>query len=56
MAPGKQSATSGEDNENDGKRGRPALDPEDRNSPEDTAQTGAQPKPSSEDGSEPQEE
>lgn len=56
VAPGKQPATSGEDNENDGKRGRPALDPEDRNSPEDTAQTGAQPKPSSEDGSEPQEE
>ena len=59
VAPGKQPASSNEgdaDNSSDGKRGRPALDPEDRNSPEDTAITGAQPKPSNEDGSEPQEE
>ena len=59
VAPGKQPASSNEgdaDNSSDGKRGRPALDPEDRNSPEDTAIPGAQPKPSNEDGSEPQEE
>lgn len=44
-----------EQSEGDGKRGRPRKSDEERNSPEDNAVTGAQPKPSNEDGSERQE-
>ena len=42
--------------ENDGKIGRPRMDDGERTSDEENARTGAQPKPSNPDGSEPQEE
>lgn len=56
----KPGAKTSDDNKNqsdgDGKVGRPKLDDSERNSPEEDAQTGAQPKPSNPEGSESQEE
>ena len=51
--------TNNQDNDDnqsggDGKVGRPKMDPSERNSPEDNAATGAQPKPSNPEGSEQQ--
>lgn len=43
-----------EETDNNGRIGRPKKDESERNSPEDNAQTGAQPKPSNPDGSESQ--
>jgi len=50
------SDTDNNDSDGDGKIGRPKMDDSERNSPEDNAQTGAQPKPSNPEGSESQEE
>ena len=54
VAPGSAVSDNNDNETNDGKIGRPKLEDSERNSPEDTAQTGAQPKPSIPEGSEPQ--
>ena len=58
VAPNKKASATNNNDSSDGdvKIGRPKMDDDERNSPEDTAQTGAQPKPSNPDGSESQDE
>lgn len=52
VAPGKQVAANTDSSNGDGERGRPLMDDGERNSDPGNSETGAAPKPSSEDGSE----
>lgn len=56
VAPGSSVSDTNNEGTNDGKIGRPRKSDGDRNSPEDNAVTGAQPKPSNPEGSESQED
>ena len=56
IKPGTSPASNNNDNGSDGKKGRPTLDDNERQSDPENSETGRNPKPSSENGSEKQEE